>query len=162
MTIQVDCGDCNDFVENVQRHLGDLLTQYDFHSIECDSQRDGRECVWMVESDRCRLLFTLMDGAQDCSIGRLTTPFPGNVSFYLNGELGWYNTLWLIELKTGKQLLTRRLINDLWEGKFEYFEWLSPMLAQWMDALINMFIGKGELTWHADLVRMLEKRQPGR
>lgn len=154
----VDCGDCNDFVENIQRHLGDLLSRYDFHSVQCDSQRDGRECVWMLESERCLLLFTLMDGAQDCSMGKLDTPFPGNVSFFLNGEIGWYNTLWLIELRAGKQLLTRRLIDDLWEGKLVYFEWLSPMLEEWMDELIAMFDDQEELTWHDDLVRMLEAR----
>jgi hypothetical protein len=84
----------------------------------------------MLESKRCRLLFTLMDGAQDCSMGRLDTPFPGMVSFFLNGEIGWYNTLFLIELKTGKALLNRRLVNEFVEGKRAYFEMVCPVAGE--------------------------------
>lgn len=159
MAMDVDCGDCDYFVENVQRHLGDLLSQHGFRSVQCQAERGGRECTWMLESDRCRLLFTLADGAEACSIGKLDTAFPGNISYYLNGEIGWYNALWLIEFKTGKQLLTRKLINKLWEGKLVYFEWLSPMLEKWMPELISMF-ESDQITWHDDLIKMLEAREP--
>ena len=156
----VDCGDCNHFVETVQRHLGDLISRYGFRSVQCESDRDGRECVWMLESERCRLLFTLMDGAEDCSLGRVDTPFPGKISFFLNGEIGWYNTQFLIEFKTGKELLNRKLVSQFKEGKRAYFEWLSPLLEKWMAELIAMFDGQEELIWHDDLARMLEKHKP--
>jgi hypothetical protein len=161
MESNVSCGDCDFFVDKVQRHLGDLLARYEFRSVQCEADRGGRECTWMLESHRCRLLFTLSDGAEDCSIGKVDTPFPGKVSFYLNGELGWYNTLWLIELRAGKQLLTRKLIKRLWQGELEYLAWLAPLLEQWMPELIGMFDLQAELTWHDDLLRMLEGRKPG-
>ncbi len=156
--MDVDCGDCQDFVDHVEQALGGLISKYGFHSVECASDLGGRECRWMLESERCRMLFTLMDGAEACSLGRLDTPSPGMISFYLNGEVGWYNALWLIELKQGKQLLTRKLINRMWEGKLDYFEWLAPMLKTHLDELIEMFSGEGEFAWHDDLVEMLEKR----
>jgi len=160
MDMAVGCGDCVAFVESVQRHLGDLLSRYDFGSVQCEADRGGRECRWMLESKRCRLLFTLMDGAQDCSMGRLDTPFPGMVSFFLNGEIGWYNTLFLIELKTGKALLNRSLVNEFVEGERAYFEWFAPLLEKWMAELIPLFDGQGQPVWHDDLVGMLKERKP--
>ncbi len=160
MTINVDCGDCNDFVENIQRDLGDLLSRYDFHSVQCDSQRGGRECVWMLESERCRLLFTLSDGEDACSLGTVDTAFPGNESFLRNGEIGWYDTLWLIEFRTGKQLLDLKLINEFVAGKRVYFEWLSPLLDEWVVKLFGMFAGDGQLAWHDDFLQVRESRKP--
>ena len=160
MSTVVDCGDCSDFVESVHRHLGHLISRYGFRPVRCESERGGRECMWMLESDRCRLLFTLSDGAEDCSLGKVETRFPDWISFLLNGEIGWYNTRFLIELKTGKELLNRKLVNEFREGKRTYFEWISPLLEKWMPELIAMFDGHEELTWHGDLERMLEKRKP--
>lgn len=160
MTINVDCGDCNEFAEYAQRHLGDLLSRYGFRSVQCESDRGGRECVWMLESEHCRMLFTLSDNEENCSLGRVETPFPGMISFLLNGEIGWYGTLFLIEFKTGKELLNLKLVNEFVEGKRVYFEWLSPLLEKWMEELIAMFDGREELTWHEDFVRMLETRKP--
>ncbi|HKY84026.1 MAG TPA: hypothetical protein VJ160_04280 [Anaerolineales bacterium] len=160
MDLVVECGDCGDFVGIVQRYLGDLLKQHGFHSLHCEADRGGRECWWMLESDRCRLLFTLMDGAQDCSMGRLDTPFPGKVSLLLNGEGGWYNTRFLIELKTGQELLNRKLVNEFIEGKRAYFEWLSPLLEKWLAELVPLFEGNEEPVWHDDFARMLEERKP--
>jgi len=158
--MEVDCGDCTDFVEHVQRHFADLLARHEFRSVQCSSRRDGRECKWMVESSRCRMLFTLSDNQDDVSMGKVDTPFPDDVALRLNGEVGWYNTLWLIELKAGKQLLTRRLIDQILERKLVYFSWMSPLLEKWMPELIAMFDGQEVLAWHDDLIRMLEKRKP--
>jgi len=158
--MDVDCGDCTDFVAYAQRHFSDLLARHEFRSVQCKSQRDGRECMWMVESSRCRMLFTLGDNQEDISMGRVDTPFPGDNAFRLNGEVGWYNVLWLIEFKAGKQLLNRRLINKFMEDKRAYFQWLSPLLEKWFEDLIAMFAGHEPPTWHDDFVGMREARKP--
>lgn len=159
MSEQVECGDCSDFVEHAQRYLGELLSSYGFESVRCEAERGGRECMWMLESRRCRMLISLSDGEQDCSLGKSDTSFPDWTSFYLNGERGWYNTRFLIELKTGKELLNRKLVNQIVEGEQVYFEWLAALLEQWMPELIAMF-DDSELSWHGELVHMLEQRKP--
>jgi len=159
--MDVDCGDCSEFVQYAQRHFGDLLARHGFRSVQCTSRRDGRECKWMVESGRCRMLFTLSDNQEDVSLGKVDASFPADVAFRLNGEVGWYNALWLIEFKAGKQLMKRKLINEFVEGKRVYFEWLTPLVHERFDELVAMFDRQAELTWRDDLVRMLEARKPG-
>lgn len=157
---KLDCGDCTRFVESAAGELQSVLDRYQFRSVDCDAQRDGRECVWMLESDRCRMLVTLSDGQEDCSLGAADADFPPNVMLKLNGELGWYNALHLIQFKSGKQLMTRKLIKQFVERKRSYFEWLAPLLEQWMDELIPMFEAGGGDSWRDDYLAMLERMKP--
>ncbi len=154
----IDCGACNDFVAYALSHFSAFLARHDFQFIECATAHDGRECSVMYQSARCRLLLTLSDGAYDCSLATLDTPFPGTVAFYLNGEAGWYSVLFLIEYKLGKKLLTRRQIEKIWRGELDKFAWIASLLDDWSDTLVNMFAAGKPLAWHNDFARFIDAR----
>ena len=71
-----DCGDCSDFVELTERRFGAILERYGFRPVRCWSERHGRECLLMLESESSRLLFEGSDGSEDCTLGSLEAEFP--------------------------------------------------------------------------------------
>ncbi len=157
--MSVDCGDCNSFRAYAERYYHPLLSRYGFRLAECAAAHGGRECALLYRSDRCQLLLTLSDGSDDCLLGGLEQPFPGTNSLRSNGEQGWYHVVALIEWKSGKKLLTSRLLDEFRDGKRVYFSWESQLVAQWADQLFDLFAPGKPREWHEDFARFARARR---
>jgi len=144
--MDIECGDCNDFVELTERQFGGILDHHGFRPIRCTSEHDGRECILLFESRNNRLLFVRSDGADSCALGSLDAEFPES-GIHGQGENGWYHVVALLEFRSGKKLLTRRRLNKFLEGKDDYFLWQANLLADNADELFGLFSSGNEATW---------------
>ena len=151
--MSIDCGSCAPFHSRVEQHYNVLLHRYGFSPVECSADRNGRECTLMYESSRCRLVFIRSDGAKSCTIGSLETPFPGNTLLHTRGEQGWYHAITLIEWKSGKKLLTARLIDEVHDGKRNYLAWEAQHVAQWANQLFELFAPGKSRQWQDDFAQ---------
>lgn len=144
--MDMECGDCSDFVEQTEKLYGEMLAQHGFRPVRCTSERGGRECLLLLESDVLRLLFVRSDGAETCELGSLGAQFPEG-GLYSQGDSGWYNVISLLEFKTGKKLLTQRRLDKFLEGKDDYFAWQAELLSENADMLFELFRAENEVTW---------------
>lgn len=147
--MNIECGDCSDFVDLTERSFGEILEQYGFQPVRCWSERGGRECLLMLESEIGRLLFERSDGSENCTLGSLEAEFPQS-GLHGQGESGWYHVVSLLEFKTGKKLLTRRRRDRFIEGKEGYFAWQAELLSQNADMLFAQFREGNEKTWREE------------
>jgi hypothetical protein len=151
--MNIECGDCSDFVELTERTFGKILDQFGFHPVQCESDHDGRECLLMAESERCRLLFVRSDGSDNCGLGSLGAEFPAG-GFDSHADTGWYHVVTLLEFKSGKRLLTRRLLDKFLEGKESYFAWQADLLSKNVESLFDLFREGDEATWKDEFFRI--------
>lgn len=151
-TMNIECGDCRDFVELTERHFGGLLKRYGFRPVRCSSERGGRECLFMHESDTLRLLSMRSDGAETCELGSSDAPFP-EAGLFSAGEDGWYNVITLLGFRTGKKLLTRRRLDKFLDRKEDYFAWQADLLSKNAETLFEMFSQGNERTWRDDFLQ---------
>jgi hypothetical protein len=150
--MNIECGDCSDFVELTERRFGELLDRHGFRPVKCSSDRDGRECLLMLESDTGRLLFVRSDGADNCVLGSLEAEFP-ETGLHEEGESGWYHVISLLQFKTGKKLLTRRRMDKFFEGKGDYFTWQAELFSANAEMLFGLFRGGIEQTWRGEFLQ---------
>jgi hypothetical protein len=150
--MDIECGDCSDFVELTEKRFGDLLERHGFRPVRCTSDRGGRECLLLLESDSSRMLFVRSDGADNCTLGSLQAEFPEG-GLHEEGESGWYHVISLIEFKTGKKLLTRRQMDRFFEGKGDYFTWQAELLSENADMLFGLFREGQEQTWRDEFLQ---------
>ncbi len=150
--MKIECGDCSDFVELTERNYGKILNRYGFRPLKCSSERGGRECLLMVESDSSRMLFVRSDGSNNCGLGSLGAEFPAG-GFDSYGETGWYHVVTLLEFKTGKKLLSRRRLNRFLEGKDDYFAWQADLLSKNAEMLFELFRDENEKAWRDEFLR---------
>lgn len=154
-----DCGDCNSFRQYMEHYYLAILNRFGFTLARCSSEHEGRECLLMYRSKQCQLLFILSDGAEGCAIGALEAPFPEGVLLRTNGEIGWYHVASLIEFKSGKKVLTPRLLNEFRSGDPIYFEWESQLMSSWAEVLIDMFAPGKPQQWHDDFAQYAQIRR---
>jgi hypothetical protein len=150
--MNIECGDCSDFVELTERHFGEILKQHGFRPVKCSSDRGGRECMLMVESDANRLLFVRSDGAETCELGSLNAALP-EAGLYGEGEHGWYHIVTMLEFRTGKKLLTRRRLNRFLERKEDHFAWQAELLTENAALLFGLFQEGNEETWRDEFTK---------
>ena len=150
--MNIECGDCNDFVELTERNFGEILERYGFRPVKCWADRGGRECMLMVESDANRLLFVRSDGADTCELGSMEATFP-EAGLYGEGEYGWYHIVTMLEFKTGKKLLTRRRLKRILDGKENHFAWQAELLSENAEMLFELFRGGNERTWQDEFAK---------
>lgn len=150
--MDIECGDCRDFVELTERRYGPILERYGFRPVRCSANRGGRECLLMLESENNRLLFVRSDGADNCTLGSLDAEFPEG-GLLDEGETGWYHVISLIQFKTGMKLLTRRRMDKFFEGKGDYFAWQAELLSKNTDMLFGLFREGNERTWREEFLR---------
>jgi hypothetical protein len=158
--MNIECGDCKDFVELTERSYGKILERYGFRPLKCSSEHDGRECRLMLESDRLRLLFMRSDGSETCELGSLEAEFPVG-GFDFHGDSGWYNMLTLLEFKTGKKLLTRRRLDKFRENKPEYYAWQAEVLSENAEKLFDLFRVGNEKTWKNEFLKFFKAMLKG-
>ncbi len=152
--MEIECGDCSEFVELTERNYGKILNRYGFRPLECSSERGGRECLLMVESDSCRLLFVRSDGVETCELGSADAEFPA-AGLDVHGDSGWYHIVELLEYKTGKKLLTRRRIAKFSENKADYFTWQAELLSENAEMLFDLFREGREQAWKDEFLQHL-------
>jgi len=150
--MNIECGDCSDFVKLTGRRFGGILERYGIRPVRCWSERHGRECLLMLESESSRLLFERSDGSENCTLGSLEAEFPES-GLHGQGESGWYHVVSLLEFKTGRKLLTRRRMDGFFEGKGDYFTWQAELLTKNADMLFGLFRGGNERTWRDEFLR---------
>jgi hypothetical protein len=150
--MNIECGDCSDFVELTEHRFGDILDRHGFRPVKCSSDRGGRECLFLVESDTSRMLFVRSDGADNCTLGSLNAEFPEG-GLHEEGESGWYHVVSLLQFKTGKKLLTRRRMDGFFEGKGDYFAWQAELLSDNAKTLFEMFSEDNEKSWKEEFLR---------
>ena len=144
---------CERFRLYAERSYKPLLVRHGFSLVDCAGDHDGRECMLMYRSDRCHLLLSLSDGSEDCILGGLEQPFPGLGLHRTDGQDGWYHAVALIEWKSGRKLLTSRLLNEVRSGRRLYFEWESRLVEQWADRLFALFEPGRPRQWHDEFTR---------
>jgi len=150
--MNIECGDCGDFVELTARRFGGVLERYGFQPVRCWSERHGRECLLLLESESSRLLFERSDGAENCTLGSLEAQFPES-GLHGQGESGWYHVVSLLEFKTGKKLLARRRRNAFLDGKEDYFAWQAELLADNAEMLFGLFREGNEKSWRDEFLQ---------
>jgi len=158
--MEIECGDCGDFVELTDKHYGDILRLHGLLPVRCSAEHGGRECLLMLESDRLRVLFMRSDQVETCELGSLGAEFPvGGLDVY--GDSGWYNVITLLEFKGGKKLLTRRRITQFAQDKPGYFAWQAELLSKNAETLFGLFEQGREQTWKDEYLRFFKAQLKG-